>query len=234
MLFRSMKERGKVIEKKWMIGAMYSPAIETIVYWLEKAVTVAENPNQQMALEKLVEFYKTGDLKTFDEYNIAWVHDVNSVIDVVNGFIEVYGDPLGYRGAFESVVSIKDAQASKRIEAISAKAQWFEDNSPLMEAHKKKSVTGISAKVITVVVESGDASPSTPIGINLPNANWIRSKYGSKSVNLGNIVYAYEQSKAGTGSLEEFCYSPEEVQRAKDFGSIADMLHTDIDRKSVV
>ena len=223
-----VKENGVIVEKVWKIGGMYSPAIEKIVYWLEKASGVAENATQKAALDKLIEYYKTGDLKKFDEYNILWVKDTESMIDVTNGFIEVYGDPLGYRGAFESVVSIKDMEASKRIDAISKEAQWFEDNSPLAPEHKKKSVTGISAKVITVVGESGDASPSTPIGVNLPNANWIRKEYGSKSVNLGNIVYAYNKAAEGSGSLAEFAYSAEEIERAKKYGALADNLHTDM------
>jgi dipeptidyl-peptidase III len=223
-----VKENGKIIEKTWKVGGMYSPAIEKIVYWLEKASTVAENENQKKSLDLLVEFYKTGDLKTFDDYNIAWVNDTNSRIDVVNGFIEVYNDPIGYRGSYESVVSIKDMEASKRIEAIGNQAQWFEDNSTIMDEHKKKNVQGISAKVITVVVESGDASPATPIGINLPNANWIRANHGSKSVNLGNIVYAYEMAAKGGGALNEFYLNEELVVRQKEHGGLADLLHTDL------
>lgn len=223
-----VKENGTIQEKVWKVGGMYSPAIEKIVYWLEKASSVAENDAQKASLDKLIEYYKTGDLKKFDEYNILWVKDTESMIDVTNGFIEVYGDPLGYRGAFESVVSIKDMEASKRIDAISKEAQWFEDNSPLAPEHKKKNVTGISAKVITVVVESGDASPSTPIGINLPNANWIRKEYGSKSVNLGNIVYGYNKAAEGSGFLDEFAYSKEEIDRAKKYGALASDLHTDM------
>ena len=223
-----MKVNGKLVEKTWKVGGMYSEAIEKIVYWLEKAVEVAENPNQKAALEKLVEYYKTGDLKVFDEYNIAWVNDTESLVDVVNGFIEVYGDPMGKKGSYESVVSIKDTEASKRIAAIGKEAQWFEDNSSIMTEHKKKDVKGISAKVITVVVESGDASPSTPIGINLPNANWIRINHGSKSVNLGNIVYAYDKSSKGSGFLEEFADSEETIKRLKAYGNLADILHTDM------
>lgn len=222
-----IKENGKIADKTWMVGGMYSAAIEKIVYWLEKAASVAENDLQKKTFEKLVEFYKTGELKKFDEYNILWVQDTVSVVDAVNGFIEVYNDPLGYRGAFESVVSIKDMEATKRIDAIGRQAQWFEDNSTIAPEHKKKNVVGISAKVITVVVESGDASPSTPIGINLPNANWIRKDHGSKSVNLGNIVFSYD--KAGSEELlKEFCYSQEEIDLAKQHGSLAGKLHTDL------
>lgn len=215
-------------EQVWKVGGMYSSAIEKIVYWLEKASGVAENDNQKKALDLLIEYYKTGDLAKFDDYCIAWVQDTASRVDVVNGFIEVYGDAMGYRGAFESVVSIKDMEASKRIAAISKEAQWFEDNSSIMDEHKKDSVVGISAKVITVVAESGDASPSTPIGINLPNANWIRSEYGSKSVNLGNIVGAYNKIKSSGGASEEFSYSEEEIAIAKEYGALAGDLHTDM------
>lgn len=222
-----VKENGVIKEKVWKVGGMYSAAIEKIVFWLEKAVTVAENDAQKDALVKLVDYYKTGDLKKFDEYNIAWVRDTESVVDVINGFIETYNDPMSMRANYESVVSIKDMEATKRIKAISDNAQWFEDNSPIMDNHKKKEVVGISAKVITVVMESGDASPSTPIGINLPNATWIRRYYGSKSVNLGNIVHAYNQASS-TGMLEEFCWSPEEIERTKQYGALSDDLHTDM------
>lgn len=222
-----IKENGEIKEKVWKVGGMYSEAIEQVVYWLEKASSVAENEKQKKALDLLIEYYKTGDLKKFDEYNIAWVEDTDSRIDVVNGFIEVYGDPLGYRGAFESVVSFRDSEATERIDAISKEAQWFEDNSPISDEYKKKNVVGISAKVITVVVESGDASPSTPIGINLPNANWIRQQHGSKSVNLGNIVEAYDNASS-EGTLEEFSYSKEEIELAKKYGNLSGKLHTDL------
>jgi dipeptidyl-peptidase III len=222
-----VKENGKIEEKVWKIGGMYSPAIERIVYWLEKASEVAENSLQEKWLNKLVEFYTTGDLRTYDEYNILWVQDTISTVDALNSFIEVYGDPLGHKGAYESLVSIKDFGATSRIEAISNEAQWFEDNSPILPEHKKKNVVGISARVITVVVESGDASPSTPIGINLPNANWIRKEHGSKSVNLGNIVYAYDMASS-EGVLKEFSYDDEEIRLQKEYGPLADNLHTDL------
>lgn len=222
-----VKENGKISEKIWMVGGMYSPAIEKIVYWLEKAVTVAENDNQKQALEALIKFYKTGSLIDFDAYNIAWVKDTSSVVDVVNGFIEVYHDPLGKKGSFESVVSVKDLEASKRIATIGANAQWFEDNSSIMPQHKKKSVKGISAKVINAVVESGDAAPSTPIGINLPNNEWIRETHGSKSVNLGNIVEAYDQA-AGGSVVNEFYYNDGIRKRVMDYAPLADKLHTDM------
>lgn len=222
------KVKGKLVERTWKVGGMYDPAITEIVKWLKLASTVAENDKQKLALDKLVRYYETGDLRTFDEYSVAWVADTDSRVDVVNGFIEVYGDPLGYRGAWEAVVSIKDMEASKRIAAIGAQAQWFEDNSPLLPKHKKPSVTGISAKVITVVVEAGDSAPPTPIGINLPNANWVRAEHGSKSVNLGNIVASNENAKRTSGVLEEFAASKEEVERARKWGDLADALHTDM------
>lgn len=226
---RLEKENGKIVAKTWKVGGMYSAAIEKIVYWLQKAVPLAENPEQKLALERLITYYQTGDVRDWDQYNIAWVNDTNSRTDVVNGFIEVYNDPLGYKGSFESVVSFKDMEATKRIEAVSKEAQWFEDNSSIMDEHKKANVKGITGKVITVVVESGDASPSTPIGINLPNNNWIRAEHGSKSVSLGNIVHAYEMSsKEGKSSLEEFAYSQEEIERSKKYGGVADLLHTDL------
>lgn len=223
-----VKEGGKLVERTWKVGGMYGPAIERIVGWLEKAVTVAENDRQKLALEKLVEYYRTGDLATFDAYSVAWVQDTASRVDVVNGFIEVYGDPMGYRGAFESVVSFRDEEATRRIAAISEQAQWFEQHSPIPDPYKKENVQGISAKVITVVVESGDAAPATPIGINLPNANWIRVQHGSKSVNLGNIVAAYEEARKTSGVIEEFAYAPEEIARQKQHGRLADTLHTDL------
>ena len=201
-----VKQNGVLTEKVWKVGGMYTQAIEKIVFWLEKAITVAENPQQKLALEKLVQFYKSGSLKDFDDYNIAWVKDTESAIDVTNGFIEVYEDPLGKKGSFESVVSVRDFEASKRIATIGANAQWFEDHSTLLPQHKKKDVKGISAKVINAVMESGDAAPSTPIGINLPNNEWIRETHGSKSVNLGNIVEAYEKA-AGGSVVNEFYYN---------------------------
>ena len=221
-----IKENGKLVEKKWMVGGMYSPAIEKMVVWLEKASAVAENATQKDAIDKMIKFYKTGDLKDFDTYNLSWIKDSISVIDVVNGFIEVYDDPLNYKGSYESVVSIKDMEASKRIEAIGNNAQWFEDHSSIMDAHKKKNVTGIKAKVINVVVEVGDAGPVTPIGINLPNNEWIRG-VGSKSVNIGNIVDAY--GKAGSaGVVDEFYLGDSVKYRINNYADLADKLHTDM------
>ena len=224
-----IKKNGQIQEKVWKVGGMYTDAIEKIVYWLEKAATVAENPAQKKSLELLIKYYKSGDLKDFDEYSIAWVQDTASDIDMINGFIEVYNDPKGYRGSYESIVQIRDPEASKRIEAIGKEAQWFEDQSPIMDAHKKANVTGISARVINVAIESGDAAPATPIGVNLPNANWIRAQHGSKSVNLANIVNAYDEAaKASGGSLAEFAYTEEEMELSKKHGYLADLLHTDM------
>jgi dipeptidyl-peptidase-3 len=219
---------GELVERTWKVGGMYSPAIEQIVSWLEKAATVAENDLQRAWIEKLVKYYKSGDLKDYDDYNIAWVADTESRVDAINGFTEVYGDPLGYRGAWESVVSIRDLDATRRISTIGSQAQWFEDNSPIMDEHKKENVVGISAKVITVVMEGGDAAPSTPIGVNLPNANWIRKEHGSKSVTLGNIMESYEIASAASGLLDEFSYSQEEKERNREYAALESLLHTDM------
>ncbi|MDZ4839341.1 MAG: dihydrofolate reductase [Bacteroidota bacterium] len=223
-----IKENGVLLEKTWKVGGMYTEAIEKIVFWLDKAVLVAENPEQKEALVRLIKFYRSGNLKDFDLYNIAWVKDVNSSIDLTNGFIEVYGDALGKRGSYESVLSIKDMVATKTIKTIGDNAQYFEDNSPIMPNHKKKNVKGITAKVITVIVESGDAAPATPIGINLPNSNWIREQHGSKSVSLGNIVKAYNLSKNSSPDLVEFYNDPAVIERIRKYGAIAGDLHTDM------
>ncbi|MCA0445267.1 MAG: dipeptidyl peptidase 3 [Bacteroidetes bacterium] len=223
-----IKEAGIIKERLYRSGEMYSSAIDRIIFWLEKAEPVAENENQKEVISKLIKFYKTGSLAMFDEYNIAWVRDTQSLVDFVNGFIETYNDPMGMRGSFESMVSFKNLEASKRIEAISNEAQWFEDNSTIPDKYKKAKVTGIQARVITVVVESGDAAPSTPIGVNLPNANWIRKQHGSKSVNLGNIVDAYDEAGKTSGMLEEFCSGPEEINLAKTHGTLGNNLHTDL------
>lgn len=221
-----VKVDGKLVEQIYKADGMYGKAITEIADWLDKAASVAENEQQQKALTLLAKYYRSGDLADFDAYNIEWVKDINSDVDVVNGFIEVYDDPLAYRGSFESVVSVKDHQATKVIAAIAEQAQWFEDNSPLIASHKKKEVKGITGKAITVVIESGDASPSTPIGINLPNADWIRAEHGSKSVSLTNIVAAYDHVKGG--SLSEFAWDEAEIKRAKEFGPLASHLHTDL------
>jgi len=223
-----VKENGEIKEKIWKIGGMYSEAIERVVYWLEKATMVAENAAQKKALLKLIEFYKTGDLKTFDEYSILWLQDLDSEVDVVNGFIEVYGDALGRKATFESVVSIRDEEATRRAAAVSNNAQWFEDNSPTDKKHKKENVKGVSARGINVVVESGDCSPSTPIGINLPNADWIRAKHGSKSVTINNIMVAYDEASKESGAIEEFAWSDEEIRLSKTWGVLASNLHVDL------
>ena len=207
------------------MGGLYSDAIEQIAFWLEKAAEVAENEAQASALKLLVDYYRTGDLITWDQYNVAWVQATEGDIDYINSFIEVYNDPLGYKGSYESIVQIKDFDASARMAVVSENAQWFEDNAPIMEAHKKKSVTGITYKVVSVAGESGDASPATPIGVNLPNANWIRAEYGSKSVSLGNIIHAYDQAD-GPGLLQEFSHDEEEVARAQQYGALAGKMHT--------
>jgi dipeptidyl-peptidase-3 len=222
------KENGVIVEKVWKSGAMYGAAIDKIIFWLEKAIPVAENDQQRKALQLLVEYYKSGDLKKWDEYNIAWVSDTASRLDVINGFVEVYNDALGIKGSYESVVSLKDMEATKRIKAIADQAQWFEDNSPLMPAHKKKEVKGISAKAITVIIESGGAAPNTPIGINLPNSDWVRKEHGSKSVSLSNIVHAYNESGKGGGFLDEFVMNPESLKRMKEYGNLSSDLHTDM------
>ena len=222
-----VKENGQLVEKVWKVGGLYSPAIERIVSWLEKAITVAENEQQAEAFSLLIDYYKTGDLKIWDDYSIAWVKTLEGDIDYINGFIEVYNDPLGYRGSFESIVQIKDFNMSEKMQLISQNAQWFEDNSPIMEEHKKKNVVGIAYNTVNVASEAGDASPYTPIGVNLPNANWIRAQYGSKSVSLGNIIYAYANSGA-SGRLDEFAYNQEEINIAKNYGYEASRLHTSL------
>ncbi|MBL4910898.1 MAG: dihydrofolate reductase [Alteromonadaceae bacterium] len=221
-----VKKEDKLIEQTWKVGGMYDKAISEIVHWLDKAAQVAENDQQAKSLKLLAKFYRSGDLKDFDQYSIEWVKDTNSAVDVVNGFIEVYDDPLAYRGSFESVVSIKNIEETKTIAKIAEQAQWFEDNSPLLPEHKKKEVKGITGKAITVIVESGDASPSTPIGINLPNSNWIRAEHGSKSVSLSNIVNAYDNVSGN--SLSEFVWDDSELKRAKKYGPLASHLHTDL------
>ncbi len=217
---------GETVEQVWRVGGHYTQALEQVVYWLERAVTVAENGAQQDALQKLVRYYRSGDLTDWDEYNIAWVNDTDSLVDIINGFVEVYNDPLGLRGTFESVVSIRDPVATRRINALAEEAQWFEDNSPILDAHKKAEVTGITGKVINVVVEAGDASPATPIGINLPNADWIRREHGSKSVNLANIVSAYDVVSGGAAA--EFAWDDAERERAETFGGVVAALMTDM------
>ena len=216
---------GQLEEKVWKSKGMYGSAIDKIIFWLEKAKGVAENKKQADALGLLIDFYKTGSLKTWDDYNIAWLQATEGNIDYINGFVEVYNDPLGYRGSYEGIVQIKDFDMSAKMEVVSKNAQWFEDNSPLFTNHKKKNVVGISYKTVIVAGESGDSSPSTPIGVNLPNADWIRAAYGSKSVSLGNIIESYNKS-GGKGRLQEFANDDEEIELAKKYGEIGDKLHT--------
>ena len=219
---------GKVYERVWKIGGMYSAALEKIVYWLEKAASVAESDKQKETIEMLISYYKSGDLKEFDQFNILWLNWANEQIDFVNGFTEDYGDPLGMKGAWEAVVNFKNIEATKRAETLSAAAQWFEDNSPIAPEFKKPTVKGVSAKVITVAMLAGDAFPSTAIGINLPNSNWIRAEYGSKSVTIENITDAYAESSKGSGFNEEFMLRAEDRERCEKYLSLADNLHTDM------
>lgn len=223
-----VKENGLVTEKVYKADGMYGAAIKQIISWLEKALPYAETPEQQLSVSKLIEYYRTGSLKVWDEYNIAWVKDQHALVDFVNGFIEVYGDPMAMKGSWESIVNFKDTEASKRTVILSENAQYFEDNSPVDPAYKKKEVKGVTAKVIITAQLGGESDPTTPIGINLPNANWIRKEHGSKSVTMDNITYAYDQAAMGNGFLEEFAASEEEIARVKKYGYLAGNLHTDL------
>ncbi|WP_150451691.1 dipeptidyl-peptidase 3 family protein [Arenibacter lacus] len=220
-----VKENGQLVEKVWKSGGLYGEAIDEIIKWLEKAQEVAENEKQAKTLGLLIEYYKTGSLDTWDQYCIEWATTTSGNIDWINGFIEVYNDPKGYKGSYESIVQIKDFEMSRQMSVLSENAQWFEDNAPLLQEHKKKEVVGVSYKTVNVAGEAGDASPSTPIGVNLPNNNWIRQQHGSKSVSLGNIINAYNHA-GGTGRLKEFANDEEEVALEKQYGEIADKLHT--------
>ena len=225
---RLVKENGQIREKVWKVGGLYSPAIEAIVAELEKAISFAENKAQKETIETLIDYYRTGDLRTFDAYSILWVEDTASEVDFVNGFIETYGDPLGRKASWESTVNFINKEATKRTKTISDNAQWFEDHSPVDPRFKKEQVKGVSAKVITVTMLGGDCYPSTPIGINLPNADWIRRDHGSKSVTIENITEAYDKAAQGNGFKEEFVWSEEERQLIKRYGFITDNLHTDL------
>ena len=216
---------GKLMEKTWKVGGMYSAALTEMNKWLGKAKEVAENPQQAKAIGLLMDYYTTGDLKTWDDFNVAWARDTTGTVDFINGFVEVYNDPLGKRGSFESIVEVTDPIATKNMVVIQQHAQWFEDNSPLLPEHKKKNVVGITYRFINTCGEAGDAAPSTPIGVNLPNADWIRKDVGSKSVSLGNIIDAYDLS-SGPSSLKEFCYDNAEIDRAEKYGSVAGKVHT--------
>lgn len=220
-----VKEDGQLVEQVWKVGGMYSAALEKSVEWLQKAKGVAENAQQEKAIDLLIQYYQTGDLKAWDDFNIAWVQDTLSDIDFIHGFVEVYNDPVGMRGSWETIIEVRDMEATGKMKVLAENAQYFETNSPIMDEYKKEEVKGISYNFINVVGEAGDASPSTPIGVNLPNANWIRTEHGSKSVSLGNIVLAYE--KAGSkGFTEEFSHDEKEIELSKKYGKQADKLHT--------
>lgn len=225
---RLVKEDGKIVEKVWKVGGLYTQAIEKIVAELQLAVPFAENENQKKVIETLISYYKTGDLKEFDAYAVLWVKDTVSEVDFINGFTETYGDPLGMKASWESTVNFVNKEATKRTIVISNNAQWFEDNSPVDSRFKKKEVKGVSAKVITVAMLGGDCYPATPIGINLPNADWIRKDHGSKSVTIENITEAYDKASQGSGFNEEFVWSDKEREAIKTYGFLTDNLHTDL------
>lgn len=223
-----VKQDGIVTEQVWKLGGMYDKAIERIIGWLEKAAAVAENDHQKEVINTLISYYRTGDLKTFDDYSVKWVTDTSSRVDFVNGFIENYADPLGMKATWESIVNFKSEEASERTRIISENAQWFEDNSPVDDRFRKEEVKGISAKVITAAMLAGDCYPATPIGINLPNADWIRRDHGSKSVTIDNITFAYDKAAEGNGFNGEFMWSDTEREQAKKYGTLTDNLHTDL------
>ncbi len=222
------RDSGAIEERVWKVGGMYGPALVECVKWLQRALTVAETPAQRASLERLIEYYQTGDLRTWDAYSIAWVGDTESKIDLIHGFIETYGDALDLRATYESLVELEDELATKRIAALSKNAQWFEDNAPIPDPYKKKNVVGVSARVIQAVLGAGDTAPHMPSGVNLPNARWIRAKYGSKSVTLGNVLAAYDAESRDNGVLEEFAASTREIARAKQFGGQATALMVDL------
>lgn len=225
---RLEKENGQLVERVWKVGGLYSEAIERIVTELEKAAAFAENEKQRQIIATLIDYYRTGDLRAFDAYSILWVEDTDSQVDFVNGFIETYGDALGLKASWESTVNFRNEEATRRTQTISENAQWFEDHSPVDKRFKKERVKGVSAKVITVTMLGGDCYPSTPIGINLPNADWIRRDHGSKSVTIENIMEAYDKASQGSGFSDEFVWSDEERNRIKTYGFLTDMLHTDL------
>ena len=225
---RLVKENGKITEKTWKVGGLYGQSIEKIVYWLEKALPYAETPEQTAAMKKLIEFYNTGDLKTFDAYSILWLKDVNSLVDFTNCFTESYGDPLGMKASWEAIVNFKDLEATERTKKLSENAQWFEDHSPVDNRFKKEKVKGISAKVITAAILGGDLYPSTAIGINLPNSDWVRKEYGSKSVTIGNLTDAYNKAAHGNGFEEEFVIDKTTRELIDKYGDACDDLHTDL------
>ncbi|MCB0790177.1 MAG: dihydrofolate reductase [Flavobacteriales bacterium] len=220
-----VRQDGRITEHVWKVGGMYDAALKEVVKWLELAKGVAGSEQQGKALGLLIDFYRTGDLKTWDDFNVAWVKDTISQVDLIQGFVEDYNDPMGRKGSYESIVEVVDPIATKNMRVIQQNAQWFEDHSPLMAEHKKKNVVGITYRFINAVNEAGDAAPSTPIGVNLPNADWIRATHGSKSVSLGNIIDAYDKS-SGTSSLEVFCNDQEEIDRARKYATLSSNLHT--------
>ena len=223
-----VKEKGAVAERVWMVGGMYGAALERIIFWLEKAEGVALNPNQAGAIRTLINYYKSGNLKLFDQYNILWLNDMESRVDFVNGFIETYGDPLGYKGTWESLVNFRNDEATLSAQLISSNAQWFEDNSPIDEQFKKSEVKGVTAKVINATTLGGDCYPTPPLGINLPNSDWIRKLHGSKSVTIENISYAHYRSALGNGFIEEFAWNEAEIERHSKYGFLAGNLHTNL------
>ena len=225
---RLVKKNGRLTELRWTSGGLYGKAITQIIFWLKKAATVADTPQQKAAIKELIKFYKTGDLRTFDSYSILWLKDTEGLVDFTNGFIESYGDPLGLKASWEGLANYKDLEATKRTEKLSANAQWFEDNSPVDPRFKKDECKGISAKVITAAILGGDLYPSTAIGINLPNSNWIRKQHGSKSVTIGNLTDAYNKAAHGNGFNDEFICDPDVKDIIDKYGDVCDDLHTDL------
>lgn len=223
-----VKQDGQVKEEVWKLNGKYHKAIEKMIFWLNKAIKINPNQAQKDALVELVEYYESGDLQKFDDYSISWLKDIESPLDIIHGFIEVYGDPLGRKASFESVISIRDEEATKRAQTISNNAIWFEQNSSTDPKYKKDKIEGVNARAVHVLMESGDCSPATPIGINLPNADWIRAEYGSKSITISNIIDAYDEASKGNGSIEEFAYSKEEVEIHQKYSSLASKLHVDL------
>lgn len=223
-----VKRDGKIVEYKWVESGMYGPAIKQIIYWLEKARSAAENEQQKAIISILIDYYRTGDLRTFDRFSIEWLRETDGLIDFINGFIEVYGDPLGLKASWEGFVSYKDKEATRRAQTISDNAQWFEDHSPVDPRFKKKEVKGVIANVVCAAMLGGDEYPSSAIGINLPNADWIRARYGSKSVTIGNLTEAYDKAAVGNGFKEEFVIDEPTLELIKKYGNICDDLHTDL------
>ncbi len=222
------KKEGRVVEEVYRSGGLYGEAIDQIIFWIEKAILVAESDQQKMELRLLIDFYRSGDLKLWDDYNVAWARNTESVVDYINGFIEIYNDPLGMKASWEAVVDYTDVEATRRTKIISANSQWFEDNSPIQPEYRKEKVTGIAARVINIAMLGGDCYPASPLGINLPNADWIRKEVGSKSVTLANISEAIDITSQGNGFLEEFAADKNEAERVRKYGVLADSLHTDL------